>query len=251
MNIDVNNISFYYGSNKAIENISLQIGAGSKVALIGANGSGKSTLLKCLCGVLKPDSGIISVDGIRLDKVHHPWQAQKIAYVPQDDFEPSFMSVFDYLMLGRRPYIRWHENDSDIDKVIKIIERLGLQDVCMRNLDSLSGGQRQLIRIARALCQSPEVILLDEPTSNLDLNHRKMIMHILQSLADENISVIMAMHDINLAFDYFNDIIMLKNGTMFCHGGHELANNIILNNLFDTDLNVINVDGRVVVIQTK
>ncbi len=251
MRIEVNNISYSYGKNRAIENIKFEVDDGTMVSIVGPNGSGKSTLIKCLSGVLRIKEGSILISGEKLDKSISRKQAQDIAYVPQDDFEPAMTTVFDFLMLGRRPYIQWHERDEDEDIVIGVIEKLKIGDLCMRYVGDLSGGQRQLVRIGRALCQTPKVILLDEPTSNLDIGNRKEIMLLLEGLVEEGITVITALHDVNLAFDYFDKVIMLKDGRLFREGGKELAQNDVLSELYGTNLNVRNIENQIIVLPNK
>ena len=151
------------------------------MSLVGPNGSGKTTLIKCIDRILKP-RGSILLDGLELERMSRQEVARQIGYVPQSSSTPLATTVFDTVLMGRRPHISWRVADSDLDKVAEVLEKLHLEDLAMRDFAQLSGGQKQKVLIARALAQEPAVLLLDEPTSNLDMRHQLEVMEIVRDL---------------------------------------------------------------------
>jgi iron complex transport system ATP-binding protein len=155
-------------------------------------------------------------------KIHElptPEVAQIFGYVPQDFTSTFPATVFDMILLGRRPYLGWSPSEHDLDIVTKNISRLGLDKFALRNVNELSGGERQKVLIARALSQEPRVLLLDEPTSNLDIKHQLEVMKQIKSIVDsKKILALLAIHDLNLASQYSDKIVMLSKGTVFAQG---------------------------------
>ena len=145
--------------------------------------------------------------------------ARQIGYVPQSSATPLATTVFDTVLMGRRPHIGWRVSDFDLDKVSDTLERLNLQDLAMRDFGQLSGGQKQKVLIARALVQEPTVLLLDEPTSNLDMKHQLDVLETISSMVKEKgISAVMAIHDLNLAARFSDKLVMLKKGVIYAAG---------------------------------
>ena len=145
--------------------------------------------------------------------------ARQIGYVPQSSATPLATTVFDTVLMGRRPHIGWRVSDFDLDKVSDTLERLNLQDLAMRDFGQLSGGQKQKVLIARALVQEPTVLLLDEPTSNLDMKHQLDVLETISSMVKEKgISAVMAIHDLNLAARFSDKLVMLKKGVVYASG---------------------------------
>ncbi len=146
-----------------------------------------------------------------------------MAYVPQQDQKPMGISVFEYILTGRKPYISRKPGKKDINQVAKVINTLQIEDIAMKDINHLSGGQSQMVSIARAIAQEPEVLLLDEPTASLDIRHQVEIMEWLKSFSKDGISIVMALHDINAAMRYANKFIMLKDRSVFAEGGLEIV----------------------------
>jgi len=222
MRIDVQNISFSYGSHAVLNHISCRINSGEILCIVGPNGSGKSTLAKCMDGLLTPQSGTIFLGGTKSTDLSPIERARLVGYVPQSS-PPNFSAtVFETVMMGRRPHGSWRTSREDIHKVARIIRYMDLDQEAFRDINQLSGGQRQRVFIARALAQEPRVLLLDEPTSALDMAHQLDTMEILQTLTQtQGLSVAIILHDLNLAARYGNRILMLNRGNIHALGEPE------------------------------
>jgi len=222
--LEVRNIYFSYDNRDVIRNVSFNIEEGEFLSIIGPNGSGKSTLLKTLNNVYIPKSGEIQVKGKPVDSYKKKDLAKLIALVPQDtniDFE---FKVQEIVAMGRHPYKgRFQREDKDdMDIVYKSMELTNTFDIKDRLINEISGGERQRVFIAKALAQDPEIILLDEPTSHLDINHQMDILSLLRRLNEEKkITVVLVIHDINLACRYSDRIVLLKNGEIVGAGSPE------------------------------
>jgi iron complex transport system ATP-binding protein len=192
------------------------------VVLVGPNGAGKSTLLKCINGLLRYQKGIITLNGKSIKKMHRKEIAQYMAYVPQNTLFVFPFTAIDMVLQGRYPYSNGHRRKQDIEKAVKALRHTGAEDLAMRNFDSLSGGQQQKVIIARAIAQEAEILLLDEPTSSLDIMHQLEVMELLRYMVSkDNLSAIISMHDLNLASRYADKVIMLEKGKIVAAGWPE------------------------------
>jgi len=217
--IAVKGVSAWYDSIKALDGVTLELKEGEVASLIGPNGAGKTTLLRCVCNILKPKIGAVMIDGVEVDELTSRELAMKIGYVPQ--VQPSHLplTVLEVVVLGRKPYVNWSLSNRDFEVAWRVLKMVNAEHLANRYFDELSGGERQKVFIARALAQEPEVLLLDEPTSNLDLKHQLEILSIIRSLAKErNLTVLMAMHDLNLACRFSDVLVMLCNGRIYAVG---------------------------------
>ncbi len=239
MKININNIQFSYNGTTVLKDINCKINNGDFIAVVGPNGSGKSTLIKCINGILKPQIGTVYIADKDIKQTHLRDLSKTIAYVPQNSNGQAPVSVFDTVLLGRKPYINWKPSSGDIKITTDIINHLKLDDIFMKDINKLSGGQQQTVYIARALAQQPEILLLDEPTANLDLKHIIEIMDTLKNLCNKGLTVVIALHDINLALRYASSIIMLKEGKIFAHGGKDIITEENLEKLYDIKVKVI------------
>jgi iron complex transport system ATP-binding protein len=218
VSISIKDLSFAYRHANVLENLTIDVGKGEIVGLVGPNGSGKTTLIKCIDHILKP-KGSILIGGNEIGSMTIPEVARHIGYVPQTSSPVPSSTVFDVVLMGRRCYMGWRVGDEDVDSVTEILRRFNLDDMALRDFNTLSGGQKQKILIARALCQNPEVLLLDEPTSNLDLKHQlEALQHIRELVEKTNISVVMSIHDLNLASRFADRLVMLKEGEIVAVG---------------------------------
>ena len=219
MKLTINHLSFKYNGLPALEDVSLEVGLGEVLSIVGPNGSGKSTLLKCINRILKTKQNTVLIDGRDVGKIGLRDLAKMMGYIPQNSLSSFPFTVFDVVLMGRRPYIQWSLGERDKEIVAKILEFLGIDNLAMRYFNELSGGEQQKVIIARALAQQPQILLLDEPTSSLDIRHQLEIICILRSLTQgKNRSVIVAMHDLNLASRFSDRMLMLKQGCIFAFG---------------------------------
>jgi iron complex transport system ATP-binding protein len=241
----VKGVSFGYGSVEALNNITFEVRDGELLSIIGPNGSGKSTLLRCIDKILKPKKGVIMVDERDILRMNLKESARTVGYVPQSAVNSFPFTVFDVVLMGRKPYISWGVGKRDIELVSEILEFLGLSSMAMRYFNELSGGERQKVLIARALAQEPELLLFDEPTSNLDIRHQLEVLEVVRNLKGEKgVSVIMAMHDLNLASRFSDRLIMLNSGRIFATGTPEevlIAENI--REVYGVEVEVSQRDG--------
>jgi len=218
VNITIKSLTFGYNGSMILDGLNLVVEDSEVLGLVGPNGSGKTTLIKCIDKILKP-KGSILIDGRDIDTVSRTELAKRLGYVPQSSSTPLATTVFDTVLMGRRPHISWRVSDSDLDKVADILGLLHLEYLAMRDFSQLSGGQKQKVLIARALAQEPEVLLLDEPTSSLDMKHQLEVMETISSLVKEKkISAVMALHDLNLASMFVDKLAILKGGKIYAAG---------------------------------
>jgi len=222
MILSVQGLTFKYPSRSILRDINFSVEKGECLAILGTNGAGKSTLLKCINNILKAQSGTVLIESDEVFKLTPIKLAQKIGYVSQQQVSMR-TTVFDSVLLGRKPYIKWNISKEDIEIANKAIKMLNLEDYSLRYLDELSGGELQKVVIARALAQEPEVLLLDEPTSNLDLkNQLEVIRNIREIVKTQQIAAIMIVHDLNLAIRFADKFVLLKDENIFAIGGPEV-----------------------------
>jgi iron complex transport system ATP-binding protein len=219
MDLNAENISFAYHERLILNDISLSLKAGEFLGFLGPNGSGKSTFLKNLLGFLKPSSGRIVFSGALLTRLE---RSRSLAFVPQHAGPPASLSVRDVILMGRLPHIRdrWTGYEkADRQKVEEILDALGIAGLAERDVMSLSGGEIQKVIIGRCLAQEGEILLLDEATAGLDLNHAIEIMELMRKKAgEEGKTVVAVLHDLNLASQYCDRIVLLKNGRVRYEG---------------------------------
>jgi iron complex transport system ATP-binding protein len=216
--IAVSGLSFSYGRIKALKELSFTICGGEFIGVIGPNGSGKTTLLKCLCSILKP-YGSIYIDGVSISKYSAREIAKIISYIPPSPL-PGGLSVFDTVSLGRTPHMKglWWESREDEDIIQHSLKALNLDELADRRVCELSSGEQQRVKVAKAIAQQPKILLVDEPTVHLDLKHQIEIMNILKDLTFKGLTVIAALHDLNLALTYSSKVIVLNSGRIVAYG---------------------------------
>jgi iron complex transport system ATP-binding protein len=248
---EVEGVNFTYNrSQKSIlEEIGFSIDSNKCLAVLGNNGAGKSTLLKCIDRICPVKDGIVLVDGQSVFDMPKSEMAQNIAYVPQTNTVHNSMTVFDAVLLGRRPYIKWDATSEDRDIVFDIIEKMGLEEFTLRNVAQLSSGEAQKVMIARALAQEPRVLLLDEPTSNLDPYNQHEVLHLVKMIAKEhNTSVVIIIHDLNLAIRYCDRFLFLKESKVFSFGGIETMTSENIEEVYGIHTHIIEHMGIPVVV---
>ncbi len=242
--LEIKNISFSYGRRPILRDVSLTAGAGECVGILGNNGAGKSTLITCLNRIRTPSSGEVLVDGRPVREMGRRELARTVAYVAQKN-EMSEAAVFDCVLLGRRPYIRWGVGREDVEICEAMLRRVGMEAFQVRSLDELSGGELQKVMLARALVQQPKVLLLDEPTSNLDpRNQYEMMALVRQAAREQGITVLIVIHDLNLALRFCDRFYFLKEGTGYRYGGAEVVDEETIRQVYGIGARVTELDGR-------
>jgi len=243
--LQIRNLRFSYGSTEILRDINMGLNPSEVLGIVGPNGTGKSTLLRCIDRILIPE-GEVLLDGQEISGMSRVEIAKRIGYVPQSMTGVFPATVFDMVLLGRRPHLSWRSSEEDMDKVLEMLDLMDIKDLAMRNFNETSGGQQQKVLIARALAQDVDILLLDEPTSNLDIKHQLEVMEILTELSKtKGISVMMAIHDLNLASRYSDRIIMLNGGGIRDVGDPAsvlTAENI--RSVYGVDVVVRNEDGK-------
>ncbi len=222
MKLTINKLSFNYTGVEVLKDIELEVGLGEMLSIVGPNGSGKSTLLKCINRILKTKQNTVLIDGQDACKLNLKELSKLMGYVPQSSTSTFPFTVFDVVMMGRKPYIHWSISERDNQIVADMLEYLGIGHLAMRHFTELSGGEQQKVIIARALAQQPKLMLLDEPTSSLDIKHQLEILCLLKGLSEsKERSVIVSMHDLNLASRFSDRMLMLKKGCIYAVGKPE------------------------------
>lgn len=248
MILSVQGLTFKYPSRSVFRNINFSVEKGECVAILGTNGAGKSTLLKCMNHILKAQSGTVLIEGDEVFKLSPMKLAQKIGYVSQQQVSIR-TTVFDSVLLGRKPYIKWDISKEDIEIANKAIKMLGLEDYSLRYLDELSGGELQKVVIARALAQEPEVLLLDEPTSNLDLKNQLEVIGIIREIVKtQQIVAIMIVHDLNLAIRFAEKFVLLKDENIFAVGGTEIMTSENIESVYSVPVSIEKYRNTLVVV---
>ena len=248
--LSVENLTFRYKmrGRPVLDGINLELKQGEIGILLGRNGSGKTTLFKNILGIHSPVGGSIRFDGEDLLKMPRRERARRIAYVPQD-IRFGALTVFDSILMGRVSYFGMKASPADYEAVEKIMADMGLESFAHRNVEELSGGERQKIAIARAMAQEPKLMVFDEPTGNLDIANEQCIITEAKKLAREkNISILSSLHDLNRALDFGDKFFFLKNGVMKYAGGPEIVNEAVIKDVFDIDVKIVEIDGRKVIL---
>jgi len=213
--IDIDQVGHSYGGLSVLQEISFGVETGDFFIVIGPNGSGKTTLMKIIAGVIKPQQGRLKVFDRSLESIPRKELARKVAYVPQQETMDFPFSVTEIVLMGRSPHLGllgW-EQTTDLKIAERAIAFTETEHLARRKLNELSGGERQRVFIARAICQEPQIILLDEPTASLDLAHQIKIMDLMEKLrAEKNITIVMVSHDVNLAAMYARRLLLLNQG---------------------------------------
>lgn len=250
--IDIRHVTFRYAAagGPALDGVTASIATGSITAILGPNGSGKSTLMHVLLGLLQPQSGGVLVGGRAQSGYSRRELSQTMGLVPQDEHVTFELSVFEYALLGRAPYLGLLALPQAEDRVITqaALESVGIASLAHRPVTSLSGGEKQLATVARALTQAPDVLLLDEPTSHLDLANARRVLGVMRSLRGEGRTILWTTHDPNAATAIASDILLMRSGRVIAHGPvADVMTGPLLTATYDVPVQVIDVEGRKVV----
>jgi len=233
-------VSFNYNGIKALENVTFNVEAGEVVSIIGPNGAGKTTLLKCIAKLLKPKHGTILIDNRNLDLFKRVELAKLIGYVPQLEETRFPLTVFEWILLGRKPYMGMKPSKKDLAIVENVIEELKMKRLAFRKVNELSGGEWRKTIVARALAQEPKILLLDEPTNHLDLKHQVEVLKLIrESAIKKKLCVIIATHDVNLALRFSDKIIVLNEGKIVFCGNVKLLKREVLEKAYDVKIEML------------
>ncbi len=248
MILSVDDLHFSYGETPILKNISLSVKNQEMVMILGPNGSGKTTLLRCLNGINRPQKGTITLEDKNMRRMSGREIARRIGYVPQSS-EKVRLTAFDAILLGRRPYVGWRLAESDIMKVDAIIHTLGLDELALRYLDEMSGGELQKVTIARALVQEPRILLLDEPISSLDVKNQIEIMETMKHIIKgHGLSAVMSLHDLTMALRYGDRFVFMKKGEIrYVLAKDEISPQVIAD-IYDISVDIEFVHGSPVII---
>ncbi|MDD4573204.1 MAG: ABC transporter ATP-binding protein [Sphaerochaeta sp.] len=247
--LKIDNLSFTYPSGtRALSNVSLEVGQFTTLALLGSNGAGKSTLLDLLFG-WKPSSNIF-LFGKPLKEYGRKELGRNIALVPQSEHYNFSFTLLEYTLFGRAPYLKEMASPSDRDVRIayEALEMVGMASFAKRSVTTLSGGESQLVLIARAIAQESKVLLLDEPTSALDPANRRKVIEILNLLHDQGKTIIFTTHDAQFAYELATHVAMLKGGKLLSFGTKEkVVTSSLLTTLYDTEMTVCTVGEKTLI----
>lgn len=215
-----NNLSFSYTDQKVLKNINFQAEKGEFISILGANGSGKTTFFQCMQGLLTPDAGKILLDEENIKKMTKKEIARKIAVVPQESKNIFDYQVLDMVLMGINPWLSFAEQPGadDYQRAEEILAELEILELKHKSFNKISGGERQLVLIARAMMQKSSIFFLDEPNSHLDFKNTHLILKIMRELSAKDKTVITALHDPNLAYQYSDRVIILKAGKIIAAG---------------------------------
>lgn len=240
--IETKDLFYTYSSTREVvlKKINISIEENRLVALLGPNGSGKTTLLKILSGILSDYTGSVKLLGVELKRFSPRDLARTIAYVPQTENLSMPYTVYEYVLMGRTPYIGLVRiSRRDLEKTTEAIKMVGLEDLVNRRINELSGGEAQLARISRALAQEPRVILLDEPTSHLDLRNRVKVLRLIRDLSRRGYTVIFTTHDPNEALRVSDEIYVLNKGSIVAQGPPaEVIDKELIKKVYSVDVEI-------------
>lgn len=246
MKIKIDDLEFSYSSTPVLKDVVLELDGAQFISIIGPNGVGKSTLIHCMNKVLKPTRGTVMINDVDVSEMKLKDVAKIVGYVPYTSSDTFPLSVVDTVLMGRSPHTGWRPKEKDLEIVYNILKMLSIDHLADRAFNELSAGQHQKVMLARGLAQDPEILLLDEPTSNLDIRHQLEVTSILKELSEHrNMLIIMISHDINIAAKFSDKVIMLKDGSIYAAG---LPSDVItkdnIREVYGVDSDILESNGR-------
>ena len=248
--LEIRNLSFRYTKRAplVLDGVDLTLPAGEIGMVLGKNGSGKTTLFKLLLGILRPEKGSIRFQGQDLLRMSRRDRAGYTAYVPQD-IRFGALTVYDTILTGRISRFGYRAGKADEAAVERILKDMGLEAYAMRNVEYLSGGERQKVAIARAMAQEPRILVFDEPTGNLDIANEQLILTEARRLAHEKgVCILISLHDLNQAADLGDRFFFLKDGRIRFTGGRDALTEDAIRDVFDAQVRILEMEGKKIII---
>lgn len=251
MKLEIDKLSFSYPKGNVLDNLSLEFDKGEFAVLLGRNGAGKTTLMKNLLGLLKPSAGKILIDGIDTSTIKNRERARKIAYIPQESRQSFAYTVFSTVLMGTTATISTLSTPgkAEEERAMEALKRFGIEDLKDRHINAISGGERQLVLCARAVCQNADILLFDEPTSSLDWGNQIRVLESIKSLTEEGYLAIVSTHNLEQALNYASRIILLEDGRVKEDTTPELlSKSSAMKHFYSVDLEIRNIDGHYICI---
>lgn len=248
--LEIHDLRFRYGKRAplVLDGVDLTLRGGEIGVVLGKNGSGKTTLFKNILGIQRPESGEIRFDGEDLLKMNRRRRARRVAYVPQS-IHFGALSVFDTVLMGRVSYFGYKAGREDEEAVERILRDMRLEKLASRNVEQLSGGERQKIAIARALAQEPRLLVFDEPTGNLDIANEQLILAEARRLSREKgIAILTSLHDFNQALELGDRFFFMKDGKIARTGGAGIVTEAAIREVFGAEVRVVEIEGKKIII---
>ena len=240
--IEVRELSFSYGRHEVLKGISFTAEPGEMLCVLGHNGAGKSTLFKCMLGILRGYSGSVSIDGKNISDMSAAERARSVAYIPQAANPAFSYSVADMVLMGTMPQLSGRLSPSNAEKEIAMdaLARLGIEDLAMRSYSQISGGEQQLVIIARAIAQGARILIMDEPTSSLDYGNQMRVQKQLTKLIEDGYTIIQSSHNPEQAYIFADRIICIRDGRIYRQGRpEEVLDEQLIRDLYNIDVEMI------------
>ena len=251
MKLRVQNLSFAYRNRPVLKRVSFEVHAGELLVVLGKNGAGKSTLLKCLNRILEPQEGEVWVGERSVSRLRREEVARLFGYMPQSDGW-GHLTVFETVLTGRKPHWSWGPGQRDFQVVEEVLAVMGLTGLADRPLTQLSGGERQKVLLARTLAQEPEILLLDEPTSSLDLQNQSAVLTLVrQQIRRRGFAAVMALHDVNLALRFADRVLLFKEGSVLACVPRPQIRKEWIEETYDVPVRMYEVDGMTIVVPVE
>lgn len=248
MILDVRDIRIGYNGRMVLQGLDFTVDRGQMLTILGPNGVGKTTLLRCINAMLKPRTGTVMVEHADVFRMRAGEIAKRLGYVAQRN-DAGRMTTFDAVLLGRKPHLGWRTTEADLRKVDAALKQLGLEHLALRHINEMSGGELQKVCIARALVQEPSVLLLDEPTSSLDLKNQLEILETIRHVVHEHkLAAVMTMHDLNMAFRFSDAFVFIKEGKVFSCGRNEDLTPDMVQEVYGVAVDILRHRGQLLVV---
>ena len=241
MQFSAKDVRFSYGSNEVLKGVTIgETPPGKITATIGPNAAGKTTLFKCIAGLLKPQ-GTIRLDGKDMREYSREEITRKVTYLPQEGPVNAVLTVFEAVLLARKHTMSWRVSDDDLRSVTQVLEDLDIEELSTRFLNELSGGQKQMVSIAQSLVREPDILLMDEPTSSLDLQHQLEVLDLIRQItANRGIVTLVSLHDLNLAARYAAQFVVMDQGAVYASGeAYEVLTPKMLRDVYGVNATVL------------